>query len=207
MPTQHPFWFAALLNRLFGGIVTAGLVKLRIPPASPASPIPKYVAEEVLIILIIVAAALILRLALSVEKPGRFQLTMEFVVEFTRNMTDEVIGNGGRRYVALIATLGIFICLCNLMGLIPTLDSPTAHVEVPLGCALLVFVHYNLQGIRHHGILGYLRHLAGPMAAVAVLMFPVEVFSNVLRMLSLSVRLWANMLAGGMVENIFTGLI
>ena len=207
MPGQHPFWFAELLNKLFGGIVTACLVKLGIPPASPANPIPKYVAEEVLIILIIVVAAGILRLRLSVEKPGRFQLTMEFVIEFTRNMTDEMIGKEGRRYVALIGTLGIFICLCNLMSLIPTLDSPTANIAVPLGCALLVFVHYNLQGIRHHGIFGYLKHLAGPMAAIAVLMFPIEVFSNVLRMLSLSVRLWANMIAGGMVENVFTELI
>jgi F-type H+-transporting ATPase subunit a len=207
MPAQHTFWFAALLNKLFGGVVTSCLVRLRIPPANPASPIPNYVAEEVLIILVIVVAAFILRLLLSVEKPGRFQLTMEFVIEFTRNMTDEMIGKEGRRYVALIGTLGIFICLCNLMGLIPTLDSPTAHVEVPLGCALLVFLHYNVQGIRHHGVFGYLKHLAGPMAAIAVLMFPIEIFSNVLRMLSLSVRLWANMIAGGMVESVFTGLI
>jgi F-type H+-transporting ATPase subunit a len=207
MRAQDPFWFAVLLNKLFGGVVTACLVRLRIPPANPASPIPKYVAEEVLVILIILVGAIILRALLSVEKPGRFQLAMEFVIEFTRNMADEVIGKGGRRYVALIGTLGIFICLCNLMGLIPTLDSPTAHVEVPLGCALLVFLHYNFVGIRHRGIFGYLRHLAGPMAAIAVLMFPVEVFSNILRMLSLTVRLYANMLAGGMVESIFTGLI
>jgi len=91
--------------------------------------------------------------------------------------------------------------------LIPTLDSPTAHGAVPLGCAVVVFAHYNYQGIRHHGLLGYLKHLCGPMLAIAILMFPVEVFSNVLRLLSLSVRLWANMLVGGMLENIFTSLI
>lgn len=207
MTAGHQFWFAALLNKLFAGLVTPLLVKVGQPPANPAAPIPKYVAEEILIILIMIIGALILRSTLSVEKPGRFQLTMEFVVEFTRNMAEEVIGKEGLRYVALIGTLGIFICLCNLLGLIPTLDSPTAHIEVPLGCALLVFLHYNLQGFRHHGVLGYLRHLAGPMAAIAVLMFPVEVFSNVLRMLSLSVRLYANMYAGGLVENIFTRLI
>jgi F-type H+-transporting ATPase subunit a len=201
------FWFATLLNKLFAGIVTPILVKIGQPPASAASPIPKYVAEELLVILIMIAGAIVLRFLLSVERPGRFQLAMEFIVEFTRNMADEVIGKEGRRYVALIGTLGIFICLCNLMGLIPTLDSPTAHVEVPLGCALLVFLHYNFQGIRHHGVLGYLRHLSGPMLAIAFLMFPVEVFSNVLRMLSLTVRLYANMLAGGLVENIFTGLV
>jgi F-type H+-transporting ATPase subunit a len=207
MALEHSFWFANLLNKLFGRWVTALLTKLHVPPANSAQPIPKYVAEEVLVILTLVVAAVILRSLLSVEKPGRFQLAAEFVVEFTRNMTDEVIGKEGRRYVALIGTLGIFICLCNLLGLIPTLDTPTAHVEVPLGCALLVFLHYNLQGIRHHGIFGYLRHLAGPMVAIAVLMFPVEVFSNLLRMLSLTVRLYANMRAGVLVEGIFTGLV
>ncbi|MGH9402009.1 MAG: F0F1 ATP synthase subunit A, partial [Terriglobia bacterium] len=110
-------------------------------------------------------------------------------------------------YVALVGTLGLFIILCNLMGLIPTLESPTAHGPVPLGCAVLVFLHYNYQGIRHHGLLGYLKHLCGPMMAIAILMFPVEVFSNVLRLLSLSVRLWANMLVGGMLESIFTKLV
>jgi F-type H+-transporting ATPase subunit a len=207
MPAEHPFWFAALLNKLFGAWTTAFLTKIGQPPAHPASPIPKYVAEEVLIIIIMIAGAVILRSLLSVEKPGRFQLAMEFVVEFTRNMADEVIGKEGRRYVALIGTLGIFICLCNLLGLIPTLDSPTAHIEVPLGCATLVFLHYNFQGFRRHGILGYLKLLTGPMAAIAVLMFPVEVFSGLLRMLSLSVRLWANMYAGTLVESIFTGLV
>jgi F-type H+-transporting ATPase subunit a len=207
MVAEHPFWFAELLNRLFGSLVTALLTKLHVAPGNPASPIPKYVAEEILILLVIIIGAVVLRSLLSVENPGRFQLAMEYVVEFTGNMTDEVIGKEGRRFVGLIATLGIFICLCNLLGLIPTLDSPTAHVEVPLGLALLVFLYYNLEGIRHHGVLGYLKHLAGPMAAIAVLMFPVEVFSNFLRMLSLTVRLYANMLAGSMVESIFTGLI
>ncbi|HTV56736.1 MAG TPA: F0F1 ATP synthase subunit A [Terriglobia bacterium] len=207
MPAEHSFWFANLLNRLFGGWVTALLTRIHVPPANAAHPIPKYVAEEVLVMLILIVTAIILRSLLSVEKPGRFQLAAEFVFEFTRNMTDEVIGKEGRRYIALIGSLGIFICLCNLLGLIPTLDTPTAHVEVPLGCALLVFLHYNLQGIRHHGIFGYLKHLAGPMAAIAVLMFPVEVFSNLLRMLSLTVRLYANMRAGILVEGIFTGLV
>lgn len=208
MPEQrHHFWFTTLLNKLFGAWITPLLVRIHQAPQNTARPIPNYVAEEILIMIIVIAGAIVLRSMLSVERPGRFQLTMEFVIEFTRNMVDEVIGKGGRRYVALVATLGIFICLCNLLGLIPTLDSPTAHVEVPLGCALLVFLYYNFEGFRRKGVLGYLRHLAGPMAAIAVLMFPVEVFSNFLRMLSLSVRLWANMLAGGMVESIFTGLI
>ncbi|MGH9436431.1 MAG: F0F1 ATP synthase subunit A [Terriglobia bacterium] len=204
---EHSFWFATLLNKLFGGAVTALLLKLHLPPADRIHPIPGYVAEEVLIGLIMIAGALVLRSMLSVEAPGKFQMTMELVLEFTRNMADEVVGEGGRTYVALVGTLGIFIALCNLMGLIPSLDSPTAHGAVPLGCAVVVFLHYNYQGVRRLGPLGYLKHLCGPMMAIAVLMLPVEIFSNVLRLLSLSVRLWANMLVGGMLETIFTKLI
>ncbi|MGH9355690.1 MAG: F0F1 ATP synthase subunit A [Terriglobia bacterium] len=204
---EHPFWFAALLNKLFGGAATALLVSVGSPPADRVHPIPNYFAEEVLVALIIIAGAVILRSMLSVEAPGKFQMTMELVVEFTRNMADEVVGAGGRSYVGLVGTLGIFIALCNLMGLIPTLDSPTAHGAVPLGCAVVVFIYYNQQGIHRLGLLGYLRHLCGPMMAIAVLMLPVEIFSNALRLLSLSVRLWANMLVGGMLESIFTRLI
>ena len=197
----------ALLNKLLGGVVAALMLRLHVPLTDPARPIPNYVAGEVLVMLIILAGALILRSRLSVERPGKFQMTMEVVMEFSRNLAEDMLGSSGARFVTLVGALGIFIVLCNLMGLIPTLESPTAHGPVTLGCAVVVFLHYNYQGIRHHGLFGYIRHLCGPMMAIAILMLPVELFSNVLRLLSLSVRLWANMLVGGMLENIFTQLI
>lgn len=199
-------YFTALLNHLFGGVTASVMLKFGLS-SDPGHAIPTYVAGEVLVILILIVGAIILRSQLSVEHPGKFQMAMEVVAEFSRSMSEEMLGHEGRKYVALVGTLGLFIILCNLMGLIPTLESPTAHGPVPLGCALLVFLHYNYQGIRHHGLIGYLKHLCGPMMAIAILMFPVEVFSNVLRLLSLSVRLWANMLVGGMLESIFTKLI
>lgn len=199
-------YFTALLNHLLGGPATALMLKVGLAP-DPGHPIPTYVAGEVLVILILIVGALVLRSRLSVERPGKFQMAMEVVAEFSRTMSEDLLGPQGRQYVALVGTLGLFIILCNLMGLIPTVESPTAHGPVPLGCAVLVFLHYNYQGMRHHGVLGYLKHLCGPMMALAILMFPVEVFSNVLRLLSLSVRLWANMLVGGMLESIFTKLI
>lgn len=200
-------YFAGLLNSLFGGAVTALLVRIRLAPGDPGHPIPNYVAGEVLVLIVLIVGAAVLRSQLSVERPGRLQLMMEWVVEFTRGMADEVVGEGGRQYVALVATLGLFIVLCNLMGLIPTFKSPTAEPAVPLGCALIVFLHYNYQGFRKHGFIGYLKQLCGPLMAIAFLMFPVEIFSNVLRMLSLTARLYANMLAGGLIDSIFTGMI
>jgi F-type H+-transporting ATPase subunit a len=206
---EHQLWFTALLNKLLGGAVTAVLTRLgpSFAPANPGNPIPDYIAMEVLVILVILAAAAYLRARLSVESPGRFQHLMEVVVEFTQGMADEIIGHGGRRYVGMIGTLGIFVALCNLLGLIPSLATPTAHIQVTLGCALAAFLYYNFHGFRQHGLFGYLKHLAGPMLAIAVLMFPIEVIGNVGRLLSLSVRLYANMLVGDILEGVFTQIV
>ena len=207
MPVEQHFWFAKLLNDLLGGWVTTLMARAGFPPANPHYPIPDYVAGEFLVFLVLVIAAIVLRRRLSVENPGKFQHAMEIFLEFTQNLVDEMIGHDGRQYVPLIGTLGLFIAVCNVLGLIPMFITPTASIQVPLGCAALVFIHYNFQGLRQHGILGYLRHLCGPMMAIAIIMLPTEIFSNVLRMLSLSVRLWANMMVGGLLEHVFTGLI
>lgn len=206
MGPEQTLWFTALLNKLIGGPVYAGLVALGFHP-DRARPIPNDIAMEVLALLVIIIGALVLRSRLSVENPGKFQQTMEVFVEFTQNMADDVIGHDGRRYVALIGTLGIFVAVSNLLGILPTLGTATASIDVTLGCAVVCFLYYNYHGFRHHGILGYLRHLAGPLWAIAFLMFPVEIISNTLRMLSLSVRLWANMMVGSLIESVFTSLI
>lgn len=200
-------WFTTLLNTLLGGAVRSLLLKLGVTPADPAHPIPEYLAGEILVILIIIVGAIILRSRLSVENPGKFQHTMEYVLAFTRNMADEVIGHGSRRYVALIGTLGIFVILCNLLGLIPSLSAPTASIQVTLGCAVVAFLYYHFQGVRERGFFGYLKKFAGTVAWIAFLVFPIEIFSNALRLLSLSVRLWANMMVGGLLEGIFTSLV
>jgi F-type H+-transporting ATPase subunit a len=207
VPVEQHFWFARILNDLLGGVATALLTRIGFPPANPLYPIPDYIGGEVLVLLLIVVGALVLRSRLSVESPGKLQHAMEMFLEFTQNLVDDIIGHGARRYVPLIGTLGLFIVICNLMGLIPTFITPTATIQVPVGCAVLVFVHYNFQGIRQHGVLGYLRHLCGPMMAIAIIMLPTEIFSNALRMLSLSVRLWANMMVGGILEQVAISMI
>ncbi len=204
---EHEIWFTAILNKLLGGVITPLLMKVGLSPAGRAHPIPNYVAMEVLVILLILIGAFVLRRRLSVDNPGKFQQTMEVVVEFIRSMTEEIIGHEGRRYVAMIGTLGIFVALCNLLGLVPTLETPTAKIQATLGCAVAAFLYYNFQGIRQHGVAGYLKHLCGPMLAIAVIMFPIEVVGNVGRLLSLSVRLYANMMVGDLLDQVFGGLI
>jgi F-type H+-transporting ATPase subunit a len=206
MAPEHEVWFTALLNKLVGGPVAALLAWLGFHP-DHAHPIPNYIAMELLVALLIVAGALVLRSRLSVEHPGKFQQIMEVFLEFTRGMADDVIGHDGARYVALIGTLGLFVTLCNLLGLFPSLYTATSSITVTLGCAVVCFLHYNYHGFREHGILGYLKHLSGPLWWIAILIFPVEVISNTLRMLSLSVRLWANMVVGGLIEEVFGSLV
>jgi F-type H+-transporting ATPase subunit a len=90
--------------------------------------------------------------------------------------------------------------------LIPSLESPTMFTPVPLGCALLAFLYYNTMGIREQGILNYLKHFAGPMWLLAPLMIPIEIFSHLGRLLSLTARLYANMFAGEQVTLVFLAL-
>lgn len=207
---EHELWFTALLNKLLAAPVSALLTEIArlhglgwVRPSDLAHPMPNYVAMQVMVILVIVIGALALRPRLSVEHPGKVQHIMELVVVFIQDMADEIIGHQGRRYVAMIGTLGIFIVLCNLWGLVPTLSTPTAKIQVTLGCAAAAFLYYNFHGFREHGVVGYLRHLCGPMLAIAIIMLPIEVISNFGRMLSLSVRLQANMLVGDLLERVF----
>jgi F-type H+-transporting ATPase subunit a len=204
---EHQLWFTAILNKLLGGVVTPLLAKVGQAPSDPAHPIPNYVAMEVLVILLMIVGVVILRRSLSVENPGKFQHLMEVVVQFIQGMCEEIIGHGSSRYGAMLATLGIFIVLCNLLGMIPTLQTPTGHIQVTLGCAVAAFLYYNFQGARQHGVIGYLKHLWGPMWLVGFIMFPVEVVGNLGRLLSLSVRLYANMMVGDLLEAVFGALV
>jgi F-type H+-transporting ATPase subunit a len=206
MNPEHELWLTALMNKLIGKPVAAMLTMLGFHP-DPAHPLPDYMAGEILVVLLIIAGAVILRRGLSVENPGKFQQLMEVYYTFTRDLVDDVIGHDGRRYMVLVGTLGIFVGMCNLIGVIPTMNTPSATIYVTLGCAVVAFLYYNYHGFRQHGIWGYLKHFGGPVAAIAFLMFPIELFSDTLRMLSLSVRLWANMLVGKLIEEVFAGLV
>jgi F-type H+-transporting ATPase subunit a len=204
---EHQLWFTAILNKLLGGVVTPLLVKIGQAPSDPARPIPNYIAMEVFVILLMTVGVAVLRRSLSVQNPGKFQQVMEVVVQFIQGTSEEIIGHGSSRYVAMLGTLGLFVALCNLLGLIPTLQTPTAHIQVTLGCAVAAFLYYNFQGVRQHGVIGYLKHLCGPVLAIAIFMFPIEVVGNLGRLLSLSVRLYANMMVGDLLEMVFGGLV
>lgn len=207
MHPEETLWFTKLLNHLLAGPVNSLLGVLGIHPHNPAEPIPNYVAMQVLVALILVVLFLVLRSRLSLENPGKLQHMFEVAIEFMRSQAEEIIGHHGRHFVPMVLTVGMFILFCNLIGLIPSFLSPTASVEVTLGCALVAFSYYHYSGARHQGLLKYMKHFGGSVWWLAPLMFPIEIVSHLGRPLSLSVRLFANIFAGDLIFLIFFGLV
>lgn len=204
MPEQ--LWFTALLNHLFAGPVAALLRVIGLPSKHPAAPIPNSFAMEFLVFGFLVLMFIIVRSRLSVDRPGGLQHTFEVVEGFIQGQSDEIIGHHSEGYTPFLTALCYFILFCNLIGLVPGFESPTAVAVVPLGCAICAFVYYQAQGFKHAGI-GYLKHFAGPMLALAPLMVPIEIISHLARVLSLTIRLFANMFAGDMVTLVFFSLV
>ena len=203
MPEQ--LWITALLNKHFAAVANAILGVFHLHAQYPQAPISNYVAMQLLVFVLLVVAFAIVRARLSVDNPGPLQHTMEGIDSFVAKQGHEVIGHGYDRYTAYLTILGIFILVCCLIGVIPGFEAPTAVPSVPLGCALVTWFYYHYQGVRNKGF-GYIKNFLGPEPLLAWLLFPIEVFSHLARILSLTVRLFANMFAGDMVTLVFLSL-
>jgi F-type H+-transporting ATPase subunit a len=157
--------------------------------------VPDHIVMILLISLGLLIFSLWLRGRLSVENPSRAQHVIEVVLEALQGLMQGVIGKDSRRYLPLIGTLGIYIFIGNILGMIPGFISPTSNLNVTASCAIPVFIYYNYVGIHKHGLMAYLAHFAGPVWWLAWLLFPVEIVSHMARMLSLSMRLFGNIFA------------
>lgn len=200
-----------VVNWLLAKPVLAVLSVLHIQPANPEYPIPNHISMEILVLVLAVVFFLWLKTRLSVEKPGGVQQCMEAVLTNPmgvgiRDLLEENVGHGAGRYVAMLGSIGLFVLFCNLISLVPGLESPTANSSVPLGCAVVVFLYYNWSGLVHHGPLGYGKQFLGPVLPLAPIMLPIEVVSHFARLLSLTVRLWVNMLVSELLYTLFLGL-
>ncbi len=154
--------FTAFLNHWFGPQVLALLQALHIQSKHPETPISNSFAMELLVVLLLTIFFIAVRVRLSVERPGSLQHSMEAINGFVSNMADEVVGHHGLKYVPYLVTLGMFILICNLIGLVPGLESPTAVTVVPLGCALLTWFYYHYHGLKTNGLVGYFKHFIRP---------------------------------------------
>jgi F-type H+-transporting ATPase subunit a len=205
------------MNHFLAPLALQLLHALHLQPADYDHPIPEYVVMSLIVFLVGTILALILRSQLSVERPGMFQQAAELLITNSmgfgiKDLLEENVSEHSERHIPFVGSIAIFILLSNLMSLVPAFSAPTAIVVVPLAAASIVFIYFNWQGIRHHGVGGYLLTFAGSPRhladwALAFLLFPVEILSTAARVLSLSVRLWANIFASDLLYVIFLSLL
>lgn len=200
-----------VVNMLLAKPALALLALLHITPADSQYPIPNYLAMELLLFVILAIFFLWLRGRISADRPGGTQQAMEMVLTNqmgvgVKDLTDDIVGHDGDRHIPLMGTIAIFILTANLLALVPGLMSPTAEKTVPLGLASIVFIYYNIFGIGKHGAGGYAKTLLGPVPAISPVMVLVETVSHFARILSLTVRLWANMMVSELIYLSFLGL-
>jgi F-type H+-transporting ATPase subunit a len=200
-----------LVNGLLGKAVLALLTALHIHVENQEYPIPNHIAMELVVFVIAIVFFTWLKGRLSVDNPGGAQQCMEALLTNSmgvgaRDLLEDTAGHGAVQYLPMIGSIGMFVLMCNLISLVPGFSSPTAQNSVPLACAIVVFLYYNWCGIAHHGPLGYGKHFLGPSLALAPIMLPIEIVSNLARLLSLTVRLWVNMVVSELLYITFLGL-
>ncbi|MBE9527708.1 MAG: F0F1 ATP synthase subunit A [Proteobacteria bacterium] len=125
--------------------------------------------------------------------PGQTQSIIELVVDSFLGLIDQSMGPKGRKYFPFIMTFAVFIFFANVLGMIPGLLPPTANLNTTVGLALLVFFATHIIGVKEHG-LKYFKHFVGPVWWLAPLMIPIEIIGHIARPVSLSLRLFGNMM-------------
>jgi F-type H+-transporting ATPase subunit a len=176
-------------------------------PYTPDNAVPWYTVMFVIAVVLTLAVVWVLRpRRLSVEEPDHSQLVLETGVLAIRDLLVDNVGPHAMKYFPVIATFGILILISNLMGLVPGLSAPTSSTSVTFALGITSFVYYNAIGIRENGLLGHLKHFAGPIPWLAVLLFPIELISNFVRPLSLGIRLFGNLFGDEKILGTIAGL-
>ena len=137
--------------------------------------------------------------------PGKAQNLLEVVISAMEEFMVDVAGEEGRWFFPLIATVFIYIVVCNLLGLFPGFYPPTASINTTLSCAVTVFAFTHYIGIRYHGA-KYIKHFLGPIWWLIPIVFPIEIIGHLGRVLSLSFRLFGNITGHELVLMILFGL-
>lgn len=156
--------------------------------------VPEHVTYAWFAMAVLLGLAVAARATLKKSSPTGLQNFFEVVVAALDDKIEEMMGPGGKQYFPLIATLFLFILVSNLLGLVPGFDSPTANLNTTAALALVAFSATHVIGVKEHG-LSYFKHFVGPMPLLAPLMIPIEVISHLARPISLSFRLFGNMVA------------
>ena len=181
-------------------------------------PLNRYSIEPLLssltiVLLVIVLAAITrskianLDRAVVPEAKLSVRTLLEVLVEYFYNMMKDMMGaKRAKRYLPLIGTCATLIFFSNISGLIPGWSPPTSSLNITAGCALVVFFAYHYYGFQENG-LGYAKHFLGPVWWLAWLVGPIEIISNFIRPVTLSIRLMLNMAVDHLVLGIVIGMI
>jgi F-type H+-transporting ATPase subunit a len=199
MAYTKPFWDGFL--KFFGTSAEDAF-----GPYTPENAIPWYTVMFVIACILSVIIIWILKGKLSESKPGHGQQTLEVSVLVVRSMVEDIIGPHGLKYFPVVMTFAVLILVSNLMGLFPLFMSPTSATSVTFALGLASFLYYNYIGISENGVIGHLKHLAGPIWWISWLIFPIEVISNLIRPFSLGIRLFGNLFADEKVLETLAGL-
>ncbi len=214
--TEHVTGLTLLVNHYLGHFALALLSWLHVTPENPQTPIPEHVVMGAVVLILGTLLALFLRSRLSVEKPGPTQQVAELLLTNPlgfgiKDLLEENVHHGALKLIPFVGSISVFVLLSNLLSVFPPFAAPTSNKSVPLACAILTFLYFNWQGVRHHGVGHYLLTFAGSPKKfgdwlLSVLLFPVEIVSTSARILSLTVRLWANIVASDLLYSIFLSL-
>ncbi|MBQ8610004.1 MAG: F0F1 ATP synthase subunit A [Campylobacter sp.] len=148
------------------------------------------------IILVAIIVLIVAKMATNSMQlvPRGTQNLLEAYLEGIVSMGRDVMGSDelARKYLPLVATIGLIVLTSNLIGIIPGFEAPSSSLNLTLCLALCVFLYYNFEGIRTQGVIKYFAHFMGPNKFLAPLMFPIEIVSHLSRIVSLSFRLFGN---------------
>lgn len=183
---EHPIMFLVVLADLIGG-----------PVADFAHHYP-HILYTWFVMLILILLGRLATAKISLKEPKGLQNIFEYIIEGLGNFQSSIMGEKGQPFFPLMATLIIYVCACNFQGLIPGSFAPTSDLNTTAGLAIVIFLLTHFEGIKAHGA-GYIKHFLGPMPILAPLMFVIEGVSHISRLLSLSLRLFGNVMGEELV--------
>ncbi len=158
----------------------------------PTFGLAAHTAVMIYLIVALVIFSLLVRGSFKLV-PGKLQSIVEIIVELFETMVDETMGPKGRKYMPVVLTIVVLVFMESALGLVPGLLPPTADINSTAGLALVVFTVTHIIGFKEHGI-KYLKHFIGPIWYMAPLMIPLEIIGHFARPLSLSLRLFGNIM-------------
>jgi F-type H+-transporting ATPase subunit a len=200
----------ALLIRLFGEPPVEKMSHAKAAfffPDGKEAWIPDAAIMTLLLLLVIAILFPLAARRFHRDKPSKVQSFLEMIVSFLRDLVDETIGHGAQKYLPIVGGLFLFIAMGNLFGLFFFLQPPTGSLSTTVALAVVSFVYFNWQGIKEHGVGGYLKHFMGPLLLIAPLFFVIEIIGTFARILSLSLRLFMNIFGEHTTTNVFAGLV